>query len=206
MLAEPEGERAAGFRLLRDNIAMKGMPRVLAVSSAHAGDGTTTCAVNLALAIAERTSHKLLLIDANFAAPALAELLGIDPNTQDAPAANGPPYGAWSGPFSLSALTPTLHVATVARRPDGSSSPVDFATFARMLDNFHRAGYQHIILDMPAIDGSPEAPRLLQLGGGVLLAVRTATTTKRALRRAAEQIGPQRALGVVLMDAPASST
>ena len=194
MLAEPNGERASGFRLLRDNIASKGMPRILAVSSAEAKSGTTTCALNLAIAVAEQTSHKVLLIDANFAAPALAEILGIDETSQD----------AWSAPFIISSLTPSLHVATVARRPDGSSAPVDSATLARMIDSFQRAGYQHIIIDMPAMDGSAEGPRLLRLGGGVLLAVRAAKTTTRALRRAVEQIGPQRALGVALMDAPVS--
>jgi len=193
MLADPNGPQAAGFRVLRDTLVTKGLPRVLAVSSPESGDGKTTCAVNLALALDERRTGRVLLLDANFAAPALAGMLGIDETTQDR---------AWSAPFTLAALTPSLHVATLARRPGPSAAYVDFTTFARQLDAFLRAGYHHIILDMPTLDSSPEANLPLQLAGGVLLAVRCGRSKTGELRRAVERIGPGKALGITLMDAP----
>ena len=197
MLADPNGPQAAGFRVLRDTLVTRGLPRVLAVSSPEPGDGKTTCSINLALALDERRAAKLLILDANFAAPALAGMLGIDETTPDPSRER-----AWTVPFTLAALTPSLHVATLARRPGHSSLYVDFTTFARQLDAFLRAGYHHIILDMPTLDSSPEATLPLQLAGGVLLAVRCGRSKTGELRRAVERIGPGKALGVTLLDAP----
>lgn len=51
-------------------------PGVVAVTSAKAGDGTTTTALNLALMMA-RTGRPTLLVDANMRAPALHQALGV---------------------------------------------------------------------------------------------------------------------------------
>lgn len=199
MLADPDGAQAASFRLLRDTLIAKGLPRVLAVTSPESGDGKTTCAINLALALAERRGESVLVVDCNFADPALGGMLGIEKTPDPAPSR------AWTAPFTLAALTPSLHVATVARRPGSGhvrSSYVDFTTFARQLDTFQRAGYQHIILDMPTLDSSSEAKLLLQVVGGVLLAVRCGSSKTTALRRAVDQIGAGKALGITLLDSP----
>jgi Mrp family chromosome partitioning ATPase len=206
MIGDPRGSQAAAFRLLRDTLVTKGLPRVLAVSSPAPEDGKTTCAINLALALAEQRPGKLLLIDCNFGAPAIASVLGVDETTADTS-----PERAWCAPFMLSAVTPCLHVATIAPHGEreheaqcaGQPLPyVDFATLARLLQAFQRAGYQNIILDTPALEGSPEASLLVQLTGGVLLAVRSGRSTTVALRRAVEKIGKAKALGVTLMDSP----
>jgi Mrp family chromosome partitioning ATPase len=196
MLADPAGAQAGSFRVLRDTLVTKGIPRVLAITSPEPQDGKTTCAINLALALAERRSERILLIDANFADPALAGILGIDES------ADASPNRAWTAPFTLSALTPCLHVATIARRPGQSSAYVDFTTFARQLDTFQRAGYQHIILDMPTLDNSSEAKLLLELAGGVLLAVRCGRSKTGALKSAAARIAAGKALGITLLDSP----
>jgi len=193
MLADPKGEQAASFRVLRDTLLAKGMPRVIGVSSPEAEDGKTTCAINLALALDERRAGKLLLIDANFANQSLAAILGVDETA---------PQPSWTAPFTLSALTPSLHVATLPRRPGQPAGYVDFTTFAHQLDTFQRAGYQHIILDMPTLDSSSEAKLLVQLAGGVLLAVRCGRSKTSTLRKAVERIGAGKALGLTLLDSP----
>jgi Mrp family chromosome partitioning ATPase len=197
MLADPKGAQAAGFRVLRDTLVTKGLPRILAISSGAAGEGKTTCAINLAIAIAEHRTEKTLLLDASFTDPAIAGLLGIDETPTD-----GSAERAWCAPFVLSTLTPSLDVATVARRPGQAPSYIDFTTLARLLEGFQRAGYQHIILDTPPVESSPEAGLLLHLAGGVLLVVRSGSSTSGELRRAVERVGPEKALGVTLMEAP----
>jgi len=192
MLAAPDGPQAAGFRITRDTLLAKGLPGIVGVSSPKPGEGKTTCAINLALALAEDRQQKVLLLDGHFAAPALAEILGVDHRVT-------PPW-PWSAPFTLSALTPSLHVATVAAAPGQSSAYIDFASLARLLGSFHRAGYRHVVIDMPSID-SAEANLVLQLAGGVLLAVRSGVSTTVSLRKAADRIGAKKALGVTLMDA-----
>ncbi len=192
LMNDPNGSQASGFRILRDTLFSKGLPKVLAISSAEEGEGKTTCAVNLALAIAEQRQGpmgKILLVDGHFADPTLVSLLGIDTSVP-----------VTAGPFVLAQLTPSLHVASIP----SAQQYVDFSTLARLFDSFHRSGYQHIILDTPPIEGSPEGNLLLNLAGGVLLVTRAGQSTTAAFKKAVERVG-EKALGVALMDAPATS-
>ena len=197
LLAEPDSERAASFRLLRDNLVAKGLPRVLAVSSAATDDGKTTCAINLALALAEQSPARILLLDGNFFVPSLGGIFFVDEYTPT-PAGLDLPGVA---PYKLAELTPSLHVAAIALRRGGVAPRFDKQGFDILLDRLCRIGYDHIIVDAPAIEGSPMVSQLLGGVDGVLLAVRSGRTTTRALRRAIDAIPGRKALGVALMDA-----
>jgi Mrp family chromosome partitioning ATPase len=198
MLSDPDGARSASFRVLRDNLIGQGqgLPNVLAVTSASPNEGKTTCAINLALAIAEHTADRLLLIDANFFSPTLAGILAVDEYSPREPSSDLP----WVAPFKLSALTPCLHVATIVLSQGERFPQVDQRKLARLLDSFRRAGYEHIIMDAPALGGTPAVSQLMRVADGVLVTVRASRTTARALRRASEQIGASKLRGVVLMD------
>ncbi|MDB5212817.1 MAG: hypothetical protein JWO86_744 [Myxococcaceae bacterium] len=198
ILCDPDSERASGFRVLRDGLLAKGLPRVLAVSSACPGDGKTTCATNLALALAEQTRERLLLVDANFFAPSLASMFSIDEYATSGQ--GGLQAQPWSAPFKLTSLGPRLDLATIVLSRGAPLPRIDHESLVRLLGAFFFAGYQRIILDAPALEGSPAVRRLLDVADGVLLAVRAGHTTERALRRAAEQIGPRKMMGAALMD------
>lgn len=186
MLADPHGAQAAGYRALRDTLITKNVPRLLAVSSAEAGEGKTTCAINLALALAEHSNERVVLLDASFESPAIADILGVDDS--------GP---SWLAPFTLSALTPSLHVATLLRREEGAYT--DVSTLARTLGALHRAGYQRVVMDTAVVSG--ENMPVLSLAGGVLLATRAGSSKQRALRKVVDKIGAERCVGVMLLDA-----
>lgn len=197
LLAEPDSERAASFRLLRDNLIAKGLPRVLAVSSAAPEDGKTTCAINLALALAEQSPARVLLMDGNFFVPSLGGIFFVDEFTPT-PAGLDLPGLA---PYKLAELTPSLHVAVIALRRGEAPPRFDKQGFDMLLDRLCRIGYDHIIVDAPAIQGSPVVSQLLGGVDGVLLTVRSGRTTTRALRRAIDAIPGRKAIGVALMDA-----
>lgn len=183
MLADPSGDRAAAFRELRDTLITKNvLPRMLAVSSAEPGEGKTTTAINLALALAEASTEKVLLLDACFEAPAIAAILGVD---HTAP--------SWFKPFVVSSLTPTLHVATLT--PEAAQQYLDISTFTRALGMFHRAGYQRIVLDAPCVK---DAAQVLSLAGGVLLTTRAGVSRQHDLRKAVDKVGAKRCVGVML--------
>ena len=196
LLAEPDSERAAGFRRLRDGVLARGMPRILAVTSPERGDGKTTCAANLAFAFAEQTREKLLLLDANLFAPALAGMFSIDEYAVPAP----PHHAPWSAPYALTSLTPQLDLATVVLSRGEPLPRIDHDDLVRLLGSFFRAGYDRILLDAPALESSPVVSRLLDVAEGVLLAVRAGHTSERVLRRAADKIGPRKMIGAALMD------
>ena len=197
ILADPDSARAEGFRRLRDGVLARGMPRVLAVTSPERGDGKTTCIANLAFAFAEqRPREKILLLDGNFVAPALAALFSIDEYVQPAPAHDAP----WCAPFALTSLTPRLDLATLVLRRGEALPRVEHDDLARLLASFFRAGYDRVLLDTPALEGSPAVSRLLGVADGVLVAVRAGHTSGRAVRRAVDQIGAGKMLGAALMD------
>lgn len=196
MTANPEGKQAAAFRVLRDSLLAKGMPRVVAVSSAAEGDGATTCAMNLALALAERPNEKVLLLDGKFSQPEIADILGVDDASAD-PAAER----SWTAPFVVSALTQQCHVATLPRRQNAPAY-VDMAALGRAFDAFFRMGYRYIVIDMAPVDSTPESKTLAHLANAVLFAARAGHTSGNALRRAVERLDEGKAIGVALVDAP----
>lgn len=197
LLTAPDSARAASFRLLRDNLIAKGLPRVLAVSSPATNDGKTTCALNLALALAEHTMGRILLMDGNFFEPSLATIFAVDEHTPS-PDVLDPLRLA---PYKLAELTPSLHVAALAPRRGEPAACFDKQRFDMLLDLLCRVGYDHIIVDAPALVDSPMVSQLLGGVDGVLLAVRAGRTTARALRRAVEEIPGNKGLGVALIDA-----
>jgi len=190
LLAEPDSERATAFRLLRDDILIRGLPRVLAISSPGRNEGKTTCAANLAFALAESMQKKILHLDANFFAPSLASMFSIDEYASP-----------WLGPMGLTSLTPLLDVATLALVRGAPYPRIDRSCLMQLLGGFFRAGYEHVIVDAPSLDSSPAVAQLLDLATGVLFTARTGVTTKSELRRAREQVASQKQIGLALVDA-----
>lgn len=197
LFTEPHSTRASSYRLLRDSLIAKSMPRVLAVSSAVPGDGKTTCAINLALGFSEISSTRVLLVDGNFFAPELADVFAIDRLTAIVP----PDGNAWLNPYKLVEVSPGLHVAGISRAPGEPPPRFDQQRFEAMIDRLVRVSYDYIIIDTPALRGSPAVIQLVGVADATLLAVRSGTTAGRDLRRAIEQIPEKKAFGLALIDA-----
>lgn len=198
LLTDPDSARATSFRVLRDNLLAKRLPRVLAVSSAMAKDGKTTCAVNLALSLSE--GARVLLLDGNLFEPSLATIFGIDETTPPSQM-NGP----WCAPYRIAELSATLHVATIALPPGATPPRFEKRWFEPLLASLRRTPYDFIIVDTPALPRSPTVSQLVAMADGTLLAVRSGATTARALRRAVEQIPEGKALGAALIDTKPTS-
>ena len=197
LLIEPHSPRASSFRLLRDSLVSKNMPRVLAVSSAAPNDGKTTCAINLALAMAEQPTTRVLLVDGNFFEPELGQIFTVD----RLPSITPPDAVAWLAPYKIVEARPTLHVAAIPKHPGEPPPRFEQQRFDAMIERLVRVSYDYIIIDTPALRGTPEVSHLLAVADATLLAVRAGGTTTRDLRRAAEQIPKNKALGIALIDA-----
>lgn len=196
LLTEPHSPRAASFRILRDGLIAKNMPRVLAVTSPSQNDGKTTCAANLSLALAEQSS-RVLLIDGNYFGPDLARMFGIERLASATP----PDAAAWLAPYKIVEITPTLHAAGIVQSASEPLPRFDQQRFDAMIDRLVRVAYDYIIIDTPAMRGTPAVMQLLATADATLLVVRSGETTTRDLRRAADQIPRNKALGIALIDA-----
>jgi Mrp family chromosome partitioning ATPase len=196
LLMEPDSPRAASYRLLRDRLLANKMPRIIAVSSSAAHEGKTTCAINLALALCEKPSTRVLLMEGNFYEPSLGAIFHIDALTRSDPERPFPSLL----PYRIAEITRSLHVAALVRRVGEPSPPFNSRWFDMVIYHLSSADYDHIVIDAAALDGSPSVTHLLSVADGTLLTVRSHATTARGLRRAAEQIPAGRALGVTLID------
>jgi Mrp family chromosome partitioning ATPase len=210
LLIDPDSERAAAFRVLRHHLLEAGLARsaepiarprasqVVVVTSAHPGDGKTTTAVNLALALAECGRAKVLLAETHFRRPQLAEVFRCTPPwcfAEQLAAHRHQPLLPW-GVIELAQLW--LHLAPINPRVD-KPQLLDAPAFAIAIERLRLAGYDHIVIDAPPVLGSADVNLMAGTADAVLLAVRAQHTTTRDLRQTIEQLGAHRVTGTVLV-------
>jgi capsular exopolysaccharide synthesis family protein len=158
-------------------------PRIIVITSTNPGEGKTTVACNLALALAEIGPSVLmksvLLIDGDLRTPRLHEIFGL-PNRwglADLLEGKTPPNGCEGMVFKTAYRNLSL-------LPTGSSivnvsallhSPRAVAFLSRMREEFHT-----VIVDAPPMLNMPDARVLGRLADGVILVVRSAHTMRYA--------------------------
>jgi Mrp family chromosome partitioning ATPase len=197
LLADPDSRRADAFRLLVDTLLAKDLPQVVAVSSARRGEGKTTCAMNLALALAERSVGDVLLVDGNLVEPSLAQVFAIDEQTPVAPWTSP----RWLSPYRIVDIEGRLRVAAIVPPADEPHPRLEARWFAVVLRQLAEATNGYVVVDTPALECTFTVRQLLATTGGVVVAARGGRTTTRSLRSAVTAIGASRTLGVALVDA-----
>ena len=199
LLREPDSPRAAAYRVLRHRLFERRDPRVIVVSSAESREGKTTCAVNLALALGEANRARVLLVEANLRAPALAALLGFLPPEcfgEQLARHRERPLDPWS---VVEVFSPSLHVAAV--KPGAPVRPLtDGPALAIAIERLRLAGYDYVVIDTPPVLGSADVNLVCDAADGVLLVGWARRSVARSLRRACEQLGPATLLGLALLD------
>jgi Mrp family chromosome partitioning ATPase len=197
MLREPGSPQARNYRALRHRLMASPGVRVVAVTSARPGDGKTTCAANLALALAEDTMLRVLLVDANLPRPALGGLFGFTPSESlvDQIARFLDLYP----PYPVASIGGTrMHVAAL---PDGPpQGRLERSLLGPALSELRRA-YDYIVVDAAAVLESADADIVGECADAAILVARTGVSRKADLRRAVNQLAPALVLGTVLIDA-----
>lgn len=195
----PDSERAAQFRVLRHHMLAAGRPQVIVVTSPGAGEGKTTTAVNLALALAECNRAKVLLVETHLRRPQLAAVFAVTPPwcfAEQLAAHRHQPLLPW-GLIDIPQLW--LHVAAVNPKPE-QAQLLDAPAFAIAMERLRLGGYDHIVIDAPPVAGTAEVNLLQDAADGVVLVTRARRTTRRQVRAAIEQISPDKVLGTVMLD------
>lgn len=201
MLHDPDSAQAASFRVLRYRLAERGDPRTIVVTSAEAGDGKTTCAVNLAIALSECGRARVLLLEANFRRPHVARMLGIAPPRcvaeQIAEQHRQPPGQPWQ---MAQVISPWLHVLAVDPTTFQQPTMLDEPAFEDALAQLRQVGYDYIVIDTPPVIGSADVNLLQDLGDGVLFTLWARRSSTRAMSKALEQLTPTKLVGAVLLE------
>ena len=198
LVHEPDSERAASFRVLRHHLLEVGRPHCVVVSSPQAGEGKTTTAVNLALALAECGRAKVLLIETHLRRPQLANVFKFVPPwcfAEQLAAHRHQPMMPWS---LIEIPQLWLHVGAVNPRIE-KTQLLDGPAFAIAVERLKQGGYDHIVVDAPPVLGSADVNLMADAADAVVLALRARSSTTRDLRRAIDQIGASKVAGTVLL-------
>ncbi len=199
LVIDPDSERAAAYRVLRHHLLELGRPQVVIVSSATQGEGKTTAAVNLALALAECGRAKVLLAETHLRRPQLANVFRLVPPwcfAEQLAAHRHQPMLPWS---LVEIPQLWLHVAAINPRIE-KNQLLDAPAFAIAMERLRLAGYDHIVIDAPPVLGSADVNLMADAADAVLMSVRAQHTTTRDLRRAIDQIGGSKVAGTVLVE------
>jgi Mrp family chromosome partitioning ATPase len=199
LVLDPDGERAASFRVLRHHLLEVGRAQVVVVSSAHPEEGKTSTAINLALALAECGRAKVLLAETHVRRPQLAEIFHLTPPwcfAEQLAAHRHQPMLPWS---LIEIPQLWLHVAAINPRIE-KTQLLDGPAFAIASERLRLGGYDHIIVDAPPVLGSADVNLLSDAADCVVMCVRTRKTTARDLRKAIDQIGAGKVAGTVLVE------
>lgn len=168
------------------------------LTSAEDGDGKTTVAIKLATLLGQVWGARVLLIEANFQAPAIASALGMDPalcfarQLADREADDQP---LWvSHIHSLS-----IDVLAIRRDFRSDSFQATYEAFYSCLCQASDDAYDYIVIDGPSALGAFDIVPFMEMSDGVAMVARVGKTNGLSVRQAAEALRPYRMISTVLL-------
>lgn len=170
--------------------------KVVAVSSALAGEGKSLTAANLAMTLSESYQRSVLLIDGDLRRPSVERIFGL-------PSGSGLSDGLLASAdqrMNLHRITAHLTVLT-AGRPTGDPMATLASSRMRQLVAEARESFDWVIIDTPPIGLLSDANLLANVADGTLLVVRADFTPYDVVQRALSALGKDRILGVILNQA-----
>lgn len=183
--ADPHGRRAEAYRQMRTNLQFLDVdspPKIIAVTSAMPGEGKTTTALNLAVALAE-TGKIVCLIETDLRRPTIASSTGLVGSV----GLTSVLVGDVELPDALQKIGTNLTVLTAGPIPPNPSELL-VSEHARSIVTRLSAIFDYTILDtaplLPVADGIEVATQ----AEAVLLVVRSGKTTREEVQRARESL------------------
>lgn len=200
LLWTQSGMEADAIRELRTAIIAMPSPsksRAVLVSSAAAGEGKTTTALNLAAALAQQGST--CLVEGDLRAPVLRDALRLKGNLGVAEVISA--RGGLTEALQLVSEIPGLSVLAVNSAPANAADVLAGPAMRNVVASL-RQSFDYIVIDSPPVIPFSDARTLATLVDGVILVGRYAQTTRRSMARSAELFAEVNAplLGVVLND------
>ena len=203
--ADERSGAAEAFRELRTNLQFLDVddpPRVLAVTSALPGEGKSTTAINLALALAEG-EHNVVLVDGDIRRPKLDKYLDLIGSVGFSTVLTG---RASLHEVLQKTRFPRLTVLTSGAVPPNPSELLGSMAAQKVLNEL-RAGFDYVIVDSSPLLAATDAAILAAECDGVLLIARFGETKRDQLAHAVgnlKNVGA-RILGSIFTMMPARS-
>ncbi len=175
------------------SVRFEGETRVLGVTSARPGEGKTSIAAGLSLAIAADTGEPTILVECDLERPSFAHMFAID---------GSPGLAEWVEgglPLRAALMSPTdnAYVVPGGGTGDDSTRVVYQMGQSEFVDGL-AAQFKNVILDLPPMLSASSGQLAAKLAERILLVARYGVTTTPDLEQAVELAGPGRIAGVVL--------
>jgi Mrp family chromosome partitioning ATPase len=202
MFGEAAPEVAAALRIVRHRLETRRGEGVwtIAVTSARDGEGKSTLATQLALALSESQRARVLLIEASMHQPSLSRILGFEvPKGFGFSMQLANRMRGVHEPWTVLALGPALHALVESEAEPGFPQTLHSTHFRNAVERLGRV-YDWVVVDAPSVLGSGDANVVEEAVDGMIVAVRSGASKGAALRAAMKQLGNRKALGVVLWD------
>ncbi|MET9021033.1 polysaccharide biosynthesis tyrosine autokinase [Actinopolymorpha sp. NPDC004070] len=179
--------RVEAFRVLRTNLQFINVDqrsKVFVVTSSLPGEGKTTTATNLAIALAQ-SGQRIVLVDGDLRRPGVADSLGLEAKV-----------GLTSALIGRVALvdaiqdwgTDGLAVLASGPMPPDPTQLLQSRAMADVLNDLRRA-FDIVLIDAPPLLPVADAAILSAQAEGALLVVRHGKTTRDQIRACVERLG-----------------
>lgn len=200
LVADPFGAQAEAFRELRSRLLLEALPEsaplALAVLSAHAGEGRTYVAANLAVAFSQ-LGARTLLIDADLRGARLDRLLGAESGTGLSHVLAG--FADAADAVQRVDAIGNLWFMPAGALPPNPAELLQRPSFEALLDVLKQK-FDHVVLDTSAASRGPDCRVVAaRCTASVLVARRNASRFDDLDRLVgALERGPARIAGVVM--------
>lgn len=187
---------AEAFRKLRTNLQFLTVdhpPRVIVVTSASPGEGKSTTAINIALALAE-ADNNVVLVDGDLRRPRLAKYLDVLGSVGVSTVLSG---AAPLGEVLQQTKFPMLTVVAAGLTPPNPSELLGSLAAEKMLSEL-RAQFDYVIIDSAPVLAVTDGAILAAKSDGALVVVRAGKTRRDQLAHA---IGMLNDVGATLLGA-----
>ncbi len=163
----PSSFLGSHYDVLRERVLMAvngsgQRPRLLAVTSAHAGEGVSTVAANLAITLARHGDQRVLFVDMNLGRPAANSIFGIQ---------RGPGVAEIlvDGEGNTATVEQNLYVLPAGQAETGRGADLMSQRFDHLLDIVRDKDYAYVVFDVPSVSEGTTTARLAGLMDGIIL-------------------------------------
>jgi succinoglycan biosynthesis transport protein ExoP len=166
------------------------------VTSALPQEGKTTTSINTAIVLAQK-GGKVLLVDADMRRPTIHQTFKLRNRTGLSTVLTG--SSSVDDLVVPSSILPNLFVLPAGPPPPHPAELLDSDAMRALLDKW-RQQFDHVIIDTPPVLSVTDAVLLSAQMDTVLLVIRSAQTSKEALRRSRDVLSQvnARVMGVVV--------
>jgi polysaccharide chain length determinant protein (PEP-CTERM system associated) len=204
LLANPRSVLSEQYRILGHRVrqqAERESGSVVMVTSAVGGEGKTTIAINLALALARTTEGRVLLVDADLRKPRVGQYLEIAAQRGFSHVLQRPEDDIQRYCWRLKELYVLPGAGSIPDPVEALSSERAKALFAGL-----RRQFQTIIVDAPPVLPIADASILSRLVDSIVYVVRARRSPRELIERGVEGLDASKVMGIALNDVDVQRT